>query len=740
MLQKIHLNFWQWIADYYSCNLGDVMHAAVPAGLKLTSETLVTLSEQFHEDYEGLSDDEYLIAEALTVQHQLTLEDIEAILDKKTIYPVIHSLLVKGVLHVKEELQEDYKAKLLDFVYLKPPYDSSVNAAFELLDKAPKQSEALLTLYQMLGEKGKVSKRAWYSRGDINTSVKNALINKGIIEVLPESVSRIERYAGQKQQLPVLNEEQHVALNAIKHQFDKESKPILLHGVTGSGKTRIYIELAKDAIHAGKQVLYLLPEIALTAHLVNRLRKVFGEQIIVFHSKMNNAERVEVWNAAAQQASIILGARSSLFLPFKNLGLIIVDEEHDRSYKQDDPAPRYNARDAAVFFAQKNQVNIILGTATPSFESFHNVEQDKYLYAKLTQRIGNTPLPKFIVMDLKEARRRKEVYEEFSTGLLQKIKQNLDNGKQIILFQNRRGFSPFLRCNMCGWHATCIHCDVSQTYHKYFHKMICHYCNYQIVPPTRCPDCGHDTLDLHGFGTEKIQEVLKTTFPLAKIGRMDLDTVRTKKSHEKIMDDFEHKRIDILVGTQMVTKGLDFDSVGLVAIIHADLLLNFPDFRAHERAYQLITQVAGRAGRRQDSGEVVLQTTNPDHPVLKDVQVYDFANFYRREIRERSVFLYPPFYRLILIVVKHKKPKVCIKGAGQLAKLLEAQFGNRVKGPTEPMISRIRNQYIRHILIKIEKDAQIIKSVKFHINEYISQVKKGEGMSTLRCNVNVDPY
>ena len=739
ILKIQHLDFWKWIASYYFCSLGEVMHAALPAGMKLSSETQVMLKDSFQGEFENLTDLEYLIAEALTVQHQLSLDDIRGIIQRKTIYPVINSLLEKGILFVEEEMRQTYKPKIQDFIELKTPFDSDLNLAFELTTRSEKQTNALLALYQLINEKKKVTKQEWYKISGITSSVKNALVKKDIIEVVSETVSRLITKEPDIIDLPPLTSEQVDGLKVIRKEFE-QNKPILLHGVTGSGKTRIYIELAKDCIKEGKQVLILLPEIALTTHLINRLKKVFGNKIVVFHSKLNNAERVEVWNSAINGQPILLGARSSLFLPFADLDLIVVDEEHDRSYKQDNPAPRYNARDAALVLAQKCNANIILGSATPSFESFYNVDLGKYVKVEMKHRVGNTPLPKFHLIDLKDARKRRLIHEEFSTQLLERIKKNLDIGKQVILFQNRRGFSPFLKCNTCGWHATCIHCDVSQTFHKYFHKMVCHYCNYQILPPKRCPDCGSDTLDLRGFGTEKIEEVLKPIFPHAKIARMDLDTVRTRKSQENIIEAFEEKRINILIGTQMITKGLDFDSVGLVGVVNADMIVNFPDFRAHERAYQLITQVAGRAGRKQDEGSVVIQTTNTDHPVIMDVLVQNFNNFYKREIAERQRYFYPPFFRLILIIVKHKKPEVCQKGAIQLASLLRDQYGRRIKGPTVPVISKIRNQYIRHIMIKLEKDASIMSSLKFHIGLYISQVKSGEGLSTVRYNVNVDPY
>ena len=739
LLVSHHLDFWDWIAEYYFCTIGEVMHAAVPAGLKLMSETKVMLKESFKDDFDHLSEQEYLIAEALTIQHQLTLQDIRAILQKKTIYPVIHSLMEKGVLFIEEELKNKFKPKRQDFVGLKPPFDQDMNAAFELTERSEKQTNALLALHQLMDTHGKVTKSAWYKTGHADSNIKTALLKKEIIEVKSEVTSRIQAADADATSLPDLTGLQAQALLAIRSGF-ASNKPVLLYGVTGSGKTRLYIELANEYILQGKQVLYLLPEIALTTHLINRLQRVFGRKIVVFHSRLAHAERVEVWKAAAQDQPILLGARSSLFLPFKNLGLIIVDEEHDRSYKQADPAPRYNARDAAVMLAHTLGAQVVLGSATPSFESFYNVSQSKYAMAEMPKRIKDHPLPSIQVINLKEARKKKTIHEEFTVHLLDRIQENLNHGRQVILFQNRRGFSPYYRCTICGWHAVCVHCDVSQTYHKYFHKLICHYCNYQIKPPRHCPDCGSDALNLYGFGTEKIEEVLKELFSSARIGRMDLDTVRTRKGYENIIEAFEQKRIDILVGTQMVTKGLDFDSVGLVAIMNAEMILNFPDFRAHERAYQLMTQVAGRAGRKDHQGEVVIQSVRPDHPVIKDVLLQKFHAFYKREMDERQRYLYPPFYRLILVIIKHKKPQVCQAAAQHLAHLLKQHFKHRVKGPTEPLISRIKNQYIRHVLIKVEKDAKRINSIKYYIKLSIEDIRKGKGMSTVRFNVNVDPY
>ena len=530
------------------------------------------------------------------------------------------------------------------------------------------------------------------------------------------------------------------ALTEIQQHFD-QNKVTLLHGVTGSGKTRVYVELMQDAISRGEQVLYLLPEIALTAQIISRLQKIFGDNIAVYHSRLNNNERVEIWNAALEGKSILLGARSALFLPFKKLSLIIIDEEHDPSYKQNDPNPRYNGRDTAVFLGHLHQAKVLLGTATPSLETFQNTKKGKYGLVEMPERFGGLQMPAIKIVDAKDELKKRKLQSHFTSVLIEELKAALERGEQAILFQNRRGYAPTYRCQTCGnWHSECIHCDVSLTFHKFHNKLKCHYCGYQTPLPTSCPACGSKELSLRGFGTEKIEDELKIYLPDAKIGRMDLDTVRSKNAHSKIINDFEERRLDILVGTQMVTKGLDFENVGIVGVLSADQLLQFPDFRASERAFQLMLQVSGRAGRKHKQGKVIIQAFNTTSPVLQEVIENDFLHFYTREIEERQTFKYPPFVRLIRITLKHKKPQVLNDGTKIFAKHLTGKLGDWVIGPAIPYVSRVRGYYVLDIMIKLERNKQKIEFAKTTIADATQLMRKTSGFSGVRVNVDVDPY
>ncbi|MCB9272112.1 MAG: primosomal protein N' [Lewinellaceae bacterium] len=739
IVTDIHLQFWQWIADYYLCTIGEVMHAALPASLKLTSETTILLHPDFEDHFEDLDDQEYLIAEALTIRHELSLEDVQGILQIKTIYPIINRLLVKGVLLIKEELQDGYKPKTVDIIQLADAFVTDTNAAFELTARAPKQTETLLHFYQLFREKGRVTREDFHQHPEMQANLIPALVKKGILEIVPEEVSRLKRNESPQNELPALTGQQIEALDAI-HAHWEYHYPILLYGITGSGKTRVYIELAREMLASGKQILYLLPEIALTTQVIERLRRIFGNQIIVSHSKLSSAERVEVWKAVLSGQGMVVGARSALFLPFNNLGLIVVDEEHDSSFKQADPAPRYNARDAALVLSRMQRAKIILGSATPSFESYYNAQKDKYKLVHMPERVGDAVLPVTEVVDLKAFQRKRQMKHEFSPPLLAAIESTIQKGKQVILFQNRRGFSPYLHCKICDFHAQCVHCDVSLTYHKYFNKLVCHYCSYQTDIPKYCPDCGSDQLELKGFGTEKIEENLRILMPALRIGRMDLDTVKTVKAQEKILQDLELKRLDVVIGTQMVTKGLDFPGIGLVAILQVDQMLHYPDYRANERAYQLITQVSGRAGRKDSQGQVILQTYQPEHPVIQDVLKNHYQSFYAYEMLERKKFGYPPYTRQVLLVLKHKTAKTVFEGGKWLTRRLREKLPERVKGPSEPTVARVRNQYVRHVLITLDKRLEHLQQVKDFIENSISDLKAEEGFSTIRVNVDVDPY
>ncbi|HLP95418.1 MAG TPA: primosomal protein N', partial [Saprospiraceae bacterium] len=624
---------WDWMADYYCCTLGEVMSAALPGHLKLTSETRLVFNDQHGDDFSDLDDEEYLIAEALTIQHEILVEDARKILNKKTVFPVIQRLLNKGVLFVREELQEKFKPKKVSALRLAEPYRSQPELLRQVMNDLSgkeRQLEILMAYLALEKRQPMVLKQEVLYKADVTEASLNTLIKKGILEKYAREVSRIGGYEDELTEADTLSAQQEKAVQELQNLSAKDTKVTLLHGVTGSGKTRVYVELMREAIRNGQQVLYLLPEIGLTTQIIQRLEKVFGNDISVYHSKINTQERVEVWKAAAAGKPVILAARSGLFLPYKQLGLVIVDEEHDPSFKQYDPAPRYHARDTAIYLAGLYGAKTVLGTATPALETWYNVETGKYGLVTMPERFGGLELPEVQTIDLREQMKYRQMQSIFSKPLLENLQRALDNGEQAILFQNRRGYAPMLECEVCGWNAMCRYCDVSLTYHKHTHRLRCHYCGYVQEPVQVCPACGSGKITFKGFGTEKIEDELKLFLPNARIGRMDLDTAGTKSNLSAILNDFEEKRLDILVGTQMVTKGLDFDNVGLVGVLGADGMTKFPDFRSGERAFHLLTQVAGRAGRKNKRGLVLIQAFDPKHPVLKEVLEHDFHTFVQR--------------------------------------------------------------------------------------------------------------
>ena len=736
------LQLWKWMASYYACSLGEVMTAALPSSLRLASETRIILSPLFDDNYMGLNDNEFLITEALSIQNELSLEDVRKILNKKTIYPLIKSLLDKKIIYLKEEFKTKYKAKKIACVRLQEPYASNsdlLEKAFELLGKSMRQAEALMAYIQISHKQKFVRKQDIYKLAKVDTSVVKAIEKKGIFELYDKEVSRIANYENELIDSHTLAAQQVQAIAEIKTAF-KEKNVVLLHGVTGSGKTRVYIELIQEALKRKEQVLYLLPEIALTTQITSRIQKIFGDDIAVYHSRLNNNERVEMWNKVLEGKSVVLGARSSLFLPFRNLKLIIVDEEHDRSFKQIDPAPRYSGRDTAIYMAHLHQAKVVLGTATPSIESFYNTKLEKYALVEMKERFGGIEMPEVIIVDKRKELKERTMQSHFTSVLIEELKAALARGEQAILFQNRRGYAPLIKCQTCGWAQECTNCDVNLTYHKFSNDLRCHYCGYRTRVPSTCPACGDTKLTQQGFGTEKIEDEIKIYFPDAKVARMDFDTVKGKNSHAQIINDFEEKRIDILVGTQMVTKGLDFDNVGIVGVLSADQLLQFPDFRASERAFQLILQVSGRAGRKKKRGKVIVQTYNTSHPVIKEVLENDFQGFFARELAERNTFFYPPFLRIIHITLKHKKPRTLNDGASVFAAVLKEKLGNRVIGPAVPGVPRVRGYFLLYVMIKLEKDAKRISQAKAIIRAASQMMKAVPGCSAIRVNVNVDPY
>jgi len=735
------LKLWDWLADYYCCTLGEVMLAALPGHLKLSSETRFVFNADYGDNFSALDNDEYLIGEALHLQKEITVEDARKILNKKTVFPVIQRLLSKGVLFLREDLQEKFKPRKVTAVRLAEPYRTQperLREVFRELDKYERQVETLMAFLHLSKSQSVVRKQEVLDKAGVSDSTFKALVKKEILEVYESEVSRMAGYEEALDVAGELSAQQSRSLQEIAGHFADKSA-VLLHGVTGSGKTRIYIELIRQVMQRGGQVLYLLPEIGLTTQLVGRLQKVFGSDVAVYHSKINYNERVECWRSAVSGKPLIVGARSGLFLPFSKLELIIVDEEHDNSFKQYDPAPRYNARDTAIYLANLYKAKVLLGTATPSLESYHNAQSGKYGLVELNERFGGLELPEMHTIDLRVETKTKRMQGIFSPALLEALQTALDNGEQAILFQNRRGYSPILECQICGWTAQCRHCDVSLTYHKHSNSLRCHYCGYKQEPVALCPACGSGKITLLGFGTEKIEDELKLFLPKARIGRMDMDTAGTKTKLGNLLNDFEEKRLDILVGTQMVTKGLDFDNVGIVGVLGADQLVRFPDFRAAERAYQLLTQVAGRAGRKHKRGRVLIQAFDPGHPVLLDVQGGDFKGFMQRELRERLEFKYPPFYRLINLSIRHKDEKITHAAAALFGKMLREKLGERVLGPVLPHVPRMRGYYVEEIMLKLEKSAPLLADAKGMI-QYIREIVLGKpGFGQVMVGVDVDP-
>jgi primosomal protein N' (replication factor Y) len=741
IVDEIQLKLWTWMAQYYCCSLGEVMLAALPAGLKMSSETRIIISPFFSEDYSMLEDKEYLIAEALRNRLELTVDDVQKILGQKTVFPILYRLLEKKIIYLKEELKGNYKPKKIGCVRLQEPYATEpilLQEAFELTTRSQKQTDALLCFVQIYKTQQYVRKQDLYKMAGIDSAVLKALEKKAIFELYDREISRVGKYEEAVVDKFDLTQNQITALKNIK-EFYQNKNTVLLHGVTGSGKTRIYIELIEEAIKKGEQVLYLLPEIALTTQITARLQKIFGNDIAVYHSRMSNNERVDLWKEVLKNKPIVLGARSALFLPFKNLKLIIVDEEHDTSFKQHDPAPRYNARDTAIFLAHLYDAKVLLGTATPALETYQNAKEGKYGLVEMKERYGGIQMPEVVIVDVADETKKKKMSSLFTSVLLKELTEALQRGEQAILFQNRRGYAPSLRCITCGWVQECKNCDVSLTYHKAFNNLRCHYCGFQQKIPEECPACGDRNLTIRGFGTEKVEDELQIYLPDAKIARMDYDTVRTKDAHAQIINDFEEKRIDILVGTQMVTKGLDFDNVGIVGVLSADQLMSFPDFRSTERGFQLMTQVSGRAGRKKKRGKVIIQAFNVAHPVLGEVIKNDFQRFFEREVEERKLFSYPPFQRLIKITLKHKDPRLLNEGTKIFSKILKDKLGYRMIGPAVPGIPRVRGQFLLEIYLKMEKDNQWLAYAKRLIIEAKHILQKTKGFSGIRVNVDVDP-
>ena len=719
--------FWEWLADYYLCTPGDVYKAALPSGLKLESETIVVYNPEFESDVQ-LPEKERKVWDLLASEPEQSVTKLEKESGIKNILAVIKSLMDKEAIFVKEELKRTYKPKTETRVRLTAAASNERRLHFffdDLQRRAPKQLDLLMKYIELsgcLGPKRKeITKKELIQRASATPAVFSGLVEKGILEVYRQEVGRLNA-TGNGETFPMksLNEHQQRAYDRIIENFQTRNV-CLLHGVTSSGKTEIYIHLIEETLRQGKQVLYLLPEIALTTQITERLQRVFGSRLGIYHSKFPDAERVEIWRKQLSEEGydIILGVRSSVFLPFSKLGLVIVDEEHENTYKQQDPAPRYHARNAAIVLASMYGAKTLLGTATPSIETWHNAVSGKYGLVELKERYQEIRLPEIIPVDIKELHRKKRMNGPFSPLLLQYIREALEQKEQVILFQNRRGFAPMIECHTCGWVPKCKNCDVSLTYHKGLNQLTCHYCGYTYQPPRVCPACEGTDLRNRGFGTEKIEDDIKALFPEAAVARMDLDTTRTRAAYERIIADFEQGKTDILIGTQMVSKGLDFDHVSVVGILNADTMLNYPDFRAYERAYQLMAQVAGRAGRKNKQGRVVLQTKSMDHPIIPQVISNDYESMVDGQLAERQMFHYPPYYRLVYVYLKNRNETLLDLMAQTMAAKLRAIFGNRVLGPDKPPVARVQTLFIRKIVVKIETKAPMAR-----VRELLLQVQR----------------
>ena len=742
IVNQFQLALWKWISEYYLCFLGEVMQAALPAALKLASETRVSLNHSTEFDRASLSDKEFLILDALELHSELRVSDISKLLGQKTVFPLLRSLFEKNIIIISEEITEKFKPRKKSFIRLNPFYNDPTNRKilFDVLDRAPKQLELLLAYYKLEKYQPEISKTELLETSGSSSAALKALLDKEVFTQEDKIISRLSAEEIETFLKFELSEGQDNALKHIQDQFS-EKDVVLLYGETSSGKTQIYIRLIEQMLLHEKQTLYLLPEIALTTQVIERLREYFGNQVGIYHSKFNDVERAEVWQKVLKgEYKMVLGARSAIFLPFQNLGLIIVDEEHESSYKQYDPAPRYHARDTAIYLAHLHKAKILLGSATPSLESFYNSKIKKYGFVTLKGRFGGVLSPQIEVVSIAEETKRKTMQSHFTSVLMNEITQALARKEQVILFQNRRGYTPVLLCTTCGYTPKCINCDVSLTFHKSSAKLHCHYCGYKQEVLNSCPACGSAKIEQKGFGTEKIEDELQLLFANARIARMDLDSTRSRNSFQLLINDFEEGRIDILVGTQMVAKGLDFGNVTTIGIISADSMLNYPDFRAFERSFQMLSQVSGRAGRRAKQGKVIIQAYDISHRVISQVVRNDYEEMFNTEILERRNFHYPPLYRLIQLDVKHKDSSKLVTIASSLARVLRSHFADRILGPEAPLISRIRNYYIQTILIKVEKEGVSVQKIKDALRDILTTFDADPANKGVYIQTDVDPY
>ena len=733
------LALWEWMAGYYMCTEGEVMQAAVPSHLKISSESIFILNEGAAVDGHQLSDAEYIVSEALQIKKQLSLIEIQKLLDKKSVYPVINKLIQKGICSVEETMHDKYTIKVENLLHLHPDYHSE--AALEQLlndwTRAPKQLALLLAFLHVQKTEGQVQQKALIEKSGAAHAQLKALIDKSILVVEKRKIDRlaVDESLGNTN-LHHLSAAQQLAYDSMVEQMKTHSVN-LLHGVTGSGKTQIYAALIEHAIQSNQQALYMLPEIALTAQMIRRLKQYFGGKIAIYHSKFNPNERVEIWNKVKSgEIKIVLGARSALFLPYKNLSLIIIDEEHDASYKQQDPAPRYQARDTAIYYANQLGAKVILGSATPSVETYYNAMQNKFGYYHLKERFSEGALPQMEIVDTKKQTEQSAI---LTPQLVEAIRATVAKNKQVILFQNKRGYAPYLICETCGWIPHCKQCDVSLTLHKGKNLLSCHYCGTAYPVVHTCEACGKQSFKQKSFGTEQIEEKLALTLPDIRIARMDLDNIKGKNEHDHLIQQFERREIDVLVGTQMVVKGLDFEHVDLVGIVDADSLLNFNQYRVNERAFQMMEQVSGRAGRKNNQGKVIVQLSQTNHPVIEFVKAHNYSAFYEFEINNRKHFAYPPFSRLMSILFKHKENHIAEEAANHFLKSLDTSIQKTVMGPAQPIINRIRNKYIWELCVKITKQPQQLQIAKKQLLHFIQLIAVHPRYKSVQIIIDIDP-
>lgn len=743
IITPVQLKHWEWIAQYYMCTLGEVIRAALPSAFLLESETIISLQEQREIDESQLSDDEFVVFEALQNQSSLHINDVRSILDRKYVVGVIQNLIEKGTVTVKEEIFEQYKPKLKRYLKLSKPYaeEASLRELLDEMSRAPKQREVLMTLFMLQATEKNVESVLLQKKSDCSAAMIKTLLDKGILEEYYLQKDRVEYLGDAPSEIKQLSEPQQKAFEEIQQHFHQKDI-VLLHGVTSSGKTEIYVKLIDALLATGKQILYMLPEIALTTQLISRLQHYFGKKVAVYHSKYSNNERVEVWQhvlAQKPKAQIVIGARSALFLPFQNLGFVIIDEEHEPSFKQYNPAPRYHARDAAIVLAQLHGAKVLLGSATPSLESYFNAIEGKYALVNLKERFGKVLLPDMELVDIRDQLKKRKMKGHFSERLLEEMQEALENNEQVILFQNRRGYAPVVECTTCGVSPQCPNCDVSLTYHQYKNQLKCHYCGHTMAMLISCMACGNETLDEKGLGTEQIEAEVKALFPEHTVARMDQDTTKGKHAYAKLIERMEEKEIAILVGTQMLAKGLDFREVTLVGVMNADNLLNFPDFRAHERSFQLLQQVSGRAGRTQKRGKVIIQSYNPYHQILQQVTTNNYEEMFAEQVEERYQFKYPPHYRLVKITLKHRNFGTMDKASQWLAQVLRMALKENVLGPVSPPVARIRNEYLTHILVKIPKEQSLAKT-KGYVQKSLQKFNAVKEFARVKVVVDVDNY